>query len=146
MVKEISVLNCNVRSKVPDRKQIEEENIFFGYLKNESCFPAIAEGPRGRFWLSKQRRCFSKQPQNSCILLSEQDLEVFLELGIQLLILSPQQDSADIFLSFCSRWKQSPVFRFFFNTKFPSFLLFLDFSKCWCNDSHFPDVKCKCRK
>lgn len=59
MVKEISVLDCNVRSKAPDRKQIEEENIFFGYLKNESCFPAIIEGSRGRFWVSKQRRCFS---------------------------------------------------------------------------------------
>lgn len=79
MVKEISVLSCNVSSKVLDRKQTEEENILFGYLKNESCFPAIEEGPRGTFWVSKQRRCFSKQPQNSCIPLSEQDLEVFLE-------------------------------------------------------------------
>lgn len=49
MVKEISVLSCNVSSKVLDRKQTEEENILFGYLKNESCFPAIEEGPRGTF-------------------------------------------------------------------------------------------------
>lgn len=36
MVKEISVLDCKVGSKVPDMRQIEEENI--GYLKNESVF------------------------------------------------------------------------------------------------------------
>lgn len=59
MVKEISVLNRSVWSKAPDRKQIEEENIFLGYLKNESCFPALAGGPRTRFWVSKHRRCFS---------------------------------------------------------------------------------------
>lgn len=49
MVKKNSVLDCKVGSKVPDRRQVEEENIVFGYFKNERCFPAIAEEPRGKF-------------------------------------------------------------------------------------------------
>lgn len=41
MVKEIAVLDCKVGSKVPDMRQIEEENIVFGYLKNESVFQPL---------------------------------------------------------------------------------------------------------
>lgn len=49
-------------------------------------------------------------------------------------------------LSLCSEWKQSPVFHSPsppVQSFLPSFLQFLDLYQCGCDDSNFPDVKCK---
>lgn len=66
MVKEIAVLDCKVGSKVPDMRQIEEENIVFGYLKNESVFQPLQKIVEASFEYKNW-----KELTNSCIPFSE---------------------------------------------------------------------------